>query len=64
MDGNALPFSYDDLCVRLGTAQAPPLIDVRRRQAFEADHWLIIGTLRGLGQEVRWRRHRDNEHSR
>jgi hypothetical protein len=37
MDRNALPFSPDDLYARLGTANAPLLIDVRRREAFDAD---------------------------
>jgi len=46
MDGNSLPVSPDDLYARLGTAQAPLLIDVRRVQAFEADDRLIIGSAR------------------
>ena len=45
MDGTARLISSDDLYKRLGTAKAPLLIDVRRRQAFETDQSLIIGGL-------------------
>ena len=56
MDGNALPVSPDDLYARLGTANAPLLIDVRRAQAFEADDRLIIGSARRLPDDVSdWR---------
>ena len=37
MNGNALPVSPDELYARLGTAQAPLLIDVRRAPAFDDD---------------------------
>jgi len=51
MDGNAHPVLPDDLYARLdarfGTAKAP-LIDVRRREAFDADKFLIIGAARRL----------------
>ena len=43
MDVNALPVSPEDLYARLGTAKAPLLIDVRRREAFDASQLLIIG---------------------
>ena len=46
MDGNALPVSPDHLYKRLGTAHAPLLVDVRRREAFDADEFLIIGASR------------------
>jgi rhodanese-related sulfurtransferase len=56
MDGKALPISSDDLYAGLGTAQAPLLIDVRRRQAFETDDRLIVGSVRRLPEEVSdWR---------
>jgi len=48
MDGNALPVLPDDLSTRPGTAKAPPLIDMRRREAFDADKFLIIGAARRL----------------
>ena len=58
MDGNALPVSSDDLYARLGTAKAPVLIDVRRRDAFDADERLIIGAARRLPEDVsQWRKH-------
>ncbi len=52
MDGNAHPVSPDDLHARLGTAMAPLLIDVRRREAFDADKLLIIGATRRLPDDV------------
>jgi rhodanese-related sulfurtransferase len=52
MDGNSLPVSPDDLYARLGTANAPLLIDVRRAPAFEADDRLIIGSARRLPEDV------------
>jgi rhodanese-related sulfurtransferase len=56
MDGNALPVSPEDLYARLGTAQAPLLIDVRRRDVFDADRLLIIGAARRLPEDVAaWR---------
>jgi rhodanese-related sulfurtransferase len=56
MDVNALPVSAEDLYARLGTAKAPLLIDVRRREAFDADKSLIIGAARRLPDDVsKWR---------
>ena len=52
MDGNAHPVLPDDLYARLGTAKAPLLIDVRRREAFDADKFLIIGAARRLPDEA------------
>ena len=58
MDEKALPISPDDLYARLGTAKAPVLVDVRRRDAFEADDRLIVGAARRLPDEVaHWRQH-------
>ena len=48
MDGNAPSVSPNDLYTHLGTAEAPLLIDVRRREAFDADKFLIIGAARRL----------------
>ena len=57
MDGNSLFVSSDDLYARLGTANAPLLIDVRRAQAFDADDRLIIGSARRLPEDVSsWRK--------
>jgi rhodanese-related sulfurtransferase len=56
MTGNALPVSPDELYARLGTAQAPLLIDVRRAPAFDDDDGLIIGSARRLPDDVAgWR---------
>ena len=56
MDGNAPLVSSIDLYARLGTARAPLLIDVRRREAFDADTSLIIGAARRLPEDVsEWR---------
>jgi rhodanese-related sulfurtransferase len=56
MDGNSFSISTDDLYARIGTAQAPLLIDVRRHQAFEADDRLIISSFRRLPEDVsEWR---------
>jgi hypothetical protein len=52
MDGNAPSVSPNDLYTRLGTAEAPLLIDVRRREAFDADKFLIIGAARRLPDDV------------
>ena len=50
------PFHPNDLYTRLGTAKAPLLIDVRRREAFDADKILIIGAARRLPDDVsKWR---------
>ena len=56
MDANALPVSPEDLYARLGTAKAPLLIDVRRREAFDSGQLLIIGAARRLPDDVaEWR---------
>ena len=56
MDVNALPVSSEDLYARLGTARAPLLIDVRRREAFDADQLLIISAARRLPDDAsKWR---------
>ena len=56
MDVNALPVSPEDLYARLGTANAPLLIDVRRREAFDSGQLLIIGAARRLPDDVpKWR---------
>jgi hypothetical protein len=39
MDVNALPISPEDPYARFGTAKAPLLIDVRRREAFGSDQF-------------------------
>ena len=56
MDVNALPISPEDLYARQGTAKAPLLIDVRRREAFDSGQLLIIGAARRLPDDVsKWR---------
>ena len=52
MDGNAPSVSPAELYGRLGAAQGPLLIDVRRLQAFETDDRLIVGSARRLPEEV------------
>src|SRR4051794_6533601 len=52
MDDNAHSISSHDLYTHLGTAAAPLLIDVRRREAFDADKFLIIGAARRLPDDV------------
>ncbi len=52
MDGKALSISADELYGRLGTANAPLLIDVRRVAAFDSDDRRIIGAARYLPDEV------------
>ena len=52
MDVNALPVSPEDLYARLGTAKAPLLIDVRRREAFDSNQLLIMGAARRLPDDV------------
>jgi rhodanese-related sulfurtransferase len=52
MDGNTPFVSPSDLYAHLGTAEAPLLIDVRRREAFDADKFLIIGAARRLPDDV------------
>jgi rhodanese-related sulfurtransferase len=57
MDGNLLSVSPTDLYARLGTALAPVLVDVRRKDAFEADDRLIIGAFHRVPEDVdRWSR--------
>lgn len=54
MDGIRTP---QDLYRQIGTAAAPLVIDVRRRDAFDADDGLIVGAVRRLPEDVeRWRR--------
>src|SRR5215213_1961598 len=56
MDRSLLSFSPDDVYTRLGTANAPLLIDVRRGPAFEADDKLIVGSVRRPPEAVsEWR---------
>jgi rhodanese-related sulfurtransferase len=56
MDVNALPISPEDIYARLGTANGPLLIDVRRREAFDAGQLLIIGAARRVPDDVsEWR---------
>jgi rhodanese-related sulfurtransferase len=51
----ALPISPLDLYAQLGTAAAPVLIDVRRRDAFGADDRMIVGASHHSPDEVeRW----------
>jgi rhodanese-related sulfurtransferase len=52
MDVNALPVSSEELYARLGTASAPLLIDVRRREAFDTGQLLIVGAARRLPDDV------------
>jgi rhodanese-related sulfurtransferase len=57
MDGIPLSVSAAELYARLGTASAPMLVDVRRRDAFDADDRLIIGAVHHVPGEVdRWSR--------
>ena len=51
----ALPVSPLDLYARLGTATAPVVIDVRRREAFDADDRMIVGAFHRSPEDVeRW----------
>jgi rhodanese-related sulfurtransferase len=55
MDGNLTTVSAGDLYARLGTASAPMLVDVRRREALNADDKLIIGAHHRPPEDVsRW----------
>jgi rhodanese-related sulfurtransferase len=55
MDNSRLFISPDDLYVRLGAAQAPVVVDVRRAATFEADTTMLAGAIRRLPTEVeRW----------
>ena len=56
MDGKFLSISPRDLYARLGTARAPVLVDVRRRDTFDRDDRLIIGAFHRAPDQVRhWR---------
>ena len=52
MDGTAPSISSTDLYGRLGTAAAPVLLDVRRKEAFSKDGGLIIGAFHRPPEEV------------
>jgi rhodanese-related sulfurtransferase len=52
MDVQALPITTSELYARLGTANAPLLIDVRRAPAFDSDERRIIGACRYLPDDV------------
>jgi rhodanese-related sulfurtransferase len=52
MDVRPAPISPHDLYVRLGTAAAPVLLDVRRQDAFDADDALIVGAIRRAPETV------------
>jgi rhodanese-related sulfurtransferase len=57
MGGPVNSISPQDLYDRIGTAAAPPVIDVRRRQGRAADDRLIAGAIGQPSDEVeRWRR--------
>jgi rhodanese-related sulfurtransferase len=57
MDGNQTSISSNELYARLGTAAAPLLLDVRRKDAFGADDKLIIGAYHQSPEEVdRWQK--------
>jgi len=43
-----------NLYSRLGTAAAPPIIDVRRAEAFDADDTMIIGAIRRSSNVTRF----------
>src|SRR5947208_2962064 len=51
MDGN-LSVSPSALYARLGTAMAPIVLDVRRKDAFEGDDKLIVGAFRRPPEDV------------
>ena len=46
MDGTPAAISPNDLYACFGTMSAPMILDVRRRDAFEADDRLIAGAMR------------------
>ena len=52
MDGNTPSVTPENLLARLGTANAPLLIDVRRRAAFEGDDRQVIGAIHCDPDEV------------
>lgn len=56
MDGQGQTISPQQLYARLGTVQAPVLLDVRRQDAFAGDDRLIISAFHRSPQDVeRWR---------
>jgi len=57
MDEGRFSISASNLYRWLGTAAAPPLIDVRRGPVFEADEWIIAGAVHCPPEEIeRWGR--------
>jgi rhodanese-related sulfurtransferase len=55
MTGQPLSISSDDLYARLGTGNAPMLVDVRKQEAFASDDRMIIGAVhRPPGDVDRW----------
>jgi rhodanese-related sulfurtransferase len=56
MDGTQNSILADDLYARLGTASAPTVLDVRRRDAFNADDRVIVSAVRcDVAFERHWR---------
>jgi rhodanese-related sulfurtransferase len=57
MDGTPSSILPDGLYAHLGTASAPVVVDVRRRQDFDADDCVIVGAIRcDLDDERQWLR--------
>jgi len=55
MDGTQNSIPADDLYARLGTASAPFVLDVRRRDVLSADDLVIVGAVhRDIASEPRW----------
>jgi rhodanese-related sulfurtransferase len=52
MDDSRFSISTWDLYARLGTARTPIVIDVRRKDAFDADRTLLAGAIRRLPDDV------------
>jgi len=52
MDDSRFSISARDLYGRLGTSQAPFVIDVRRSPAFDADETMLVGAIRRLPDKV------------
>ena len=56
MDDSRFSISAQDLYVRLGSARAPLVIDVRNPTAFDLDETMLVGAIRRLPTDVeRWR---------
>ena len=56
MDNSRFSISTRDLFARIGTANAPIVIDVRRAPAFDADETMLVGAIRRLPDEIEaWR---------